>query len=215
MMLRPALATLLVLLLLLLIKANIDTFRSVPPRQERESAAREEGSVKKISPPPPITLNPPRRTDLPDLSSNYIFNAQRFLAEQERLGQTAQDSGQDIRPEDIVFNGAIISEGYKKALVSYSLSSPLGSRTRQSASQSQAATARPSQTIQLTVGDELGGYIVTEITPDFILFEKGSETLKKTLFNPEKPRRDVTSRPTPQPALVPSGRGAPPPEKKP
>ncbi|MDR9500585.1 MAG: hypothetical protein RI601_02190 [Desulfurivibrionaceae bacterium] len=212
MILRPALATLLVLLLLLLIKANIDTFRSAPPRQERESAARKEGGRKKIS-PPPITLNPPIRTDLPDLSSNYIFNVQRFLAEEERLGQTAQDSAHDIRPEDIVFNGALISEGYKKALVSYRLSSPSDRRTRQSGPQRQAA--RPSQTIRLTVGDELDGYIVTEITPDFILFEKGPETLKKTLFDPEKPRRDVTSRPTPPPALVPSGRGAPTPEKKP
>lgn len=193
-MIKPAVTTLLALLCLWLIKANVDTFRPAPPLQEMESTPTKKGPARKMAPSPPLILNPTMRPQLPDLSSGYLFSAERFLAKDARPSKSGKGYGQNIRVEDVVFNGAIIGQGVKKGIVSYSPAPAPTSRTTKTGPQSPSGS-RP-QTVQLEVGDSLGGYTVKDIAPDFILFVKGSDTITKTLFDPDKKRQQVAPLPT-------------------
>ncbi|MBU0680661.1 MAG: hypothetical protein KKD73_04480 [Proteobacteria bacterium] len=198
-MIKPAIVALLVFLCLLLVKANIDTFRTTPMAEETESTLEKKTSTKKISPLQPLTLNPSVSPQVPDLSNGYLFNAQRFLAKDARPSNADKGTGQNIRPDDVVFNGALLGEGYKKALVSYTLGTKQEIRPGRPGPKSQ--DNRRQGTLQLGVGDQLGGYTVKEISADFILFMKGSDTIKKTLFDPAKERQPAAPRP---PSAAPS-----------
>lgn len=220
-MIKPAITVLLALLCLLLLKANIDAFRSLPLSREIEMASPQKGSAKKIRTQQPLNLNPTLSPQLPDLNSGYIFNAQRFLAKDSRIAKAGLGLGQNIRIEDVVFNGALLGEGYKIALVSYSLAP--NTRVRVAGNRrSQTPDQKSSGTVQLKVGDEIGGYTVKEITADFITFMKGSDTIKKTLFDPNKNRQLLAPRPASTqaprqstPAVAPSRRITPPSATKP
>lgn len=192
-MVKSAITVLLALLCLLLVKANIDTFRAPQPAQEAETTPIKKSAPKKIRPQYPFDLNPTIPPQLPDLSSGYLFNAQRFLAKEARSSTTAKNDGQNIRMEDVVFQGAILGDGYQKALVSYRLSPQQAVRPSQPDHLTKSI-GRP-QKITLAVGDQLGGYTVTEITLNFILFEKGSATIKRTLFDSNKKRQQVAPQP--------------------
>jgi hypothetical protein len=213
-MVKPAIAALLVLLCLLLVKANIDTFRTTPMAEETGNGLEKKTSTKKVSPLQPLNLNPAVSPQVPDLSNGYLFNAQRFLAKDARPSNADKGTGQNIRVDDVVFNGALLAKGYKKALVSYTLSPKQEIRPGRPGSKSQ--DNRRQGTLQLGVGDQLGGYTVKEISADFILFMKGSDTIKKTLFDPAKERQPTAPRPTsvapsPQshPGIAPPRRVAP------
>ncbi|PLX51193.1 MAG: hypothetical protein C0613_00895 [Desulfobulbaceae bacterium] len=195
-MIKPVLSTALVLLCLLLIKANIDTFRASPAQLAETPAASSEKRSRTLRPPAPLNLNPRLNSQqLPDLHSGYIFNTERFLAKESRQTKTGKGYGQNIRMEDVVFNGAIIGPGFTKALVSYQTASRQTPRPIRSAPT--GAVADQARTVQLEVDDQLGGYTVQEITADFILFSKGSDTIKKPLFDIEKERQQVAPQPTP------------------
>jgi hypothetical protein len=220
-MLKPAITALLALLCLFLVKANVDTFRTpLPLPQEADSVSVKKKSAKKIGTKDPVLLNPVIPRQLPDLNSGYLFNAERFLAKETRSTSSNKGQGKNIRIEDVVFSGALLGEGYKKALVTYDPGPQPIARTTRGAPRRQAV--KESQTILLTEGDELAGYTLKEITPDFILFTKGSDTIKKTLFDPDKKRQQLSPRPqsspTPTitaPSAVPARRPTPPVAPKP
>ncbi len=219
-MIKPALTVLLALLCLLLVKANFDTFRVSPMGPETAVAPAKKNGQKKMSPLQPLNLNPILRSQVPDLNNGYLFNTERFLAKDARAIKTGKGFGNNIRVEDIVFSGAILGEGYKKALVSYSPGAK--QEIRPSRVGAKAASTKRMETIQLNEGDQFGGYTVKEIAVDFILFVKGSDTIKKTLFDPDKERQLLSPRatsppPTAQtsPGTVPPRRVAPPSVKRP
>ncbi len=206
-MVKPAITAILALLCLVLVKANIDTFRTAPPALETEIKS-SKGGAKRISPIQPLNLNPKTNRQLPDLSSGYLFNTARFLAKDARTSPTGTGYGQNIRIDDVVFSGAILGDGYKKALVSYSPGPQATARTVRSGPKTQAPSGQ--QTILLAEGDQLGGYTVKEIAADFILFVKGSDTIKKLLFDPDKKRQQVKPQPTSSSAPKKINPGVPP-----
>jgi hypothetical protein len=219
-MIKAALVALLGILALLLVKATFDTLVDRPPARPSEAVTT--SIAKKSSPRPPLRPNPVIAPGLPDLNAGYLFNSQRFLAKENRAD--AADKGPDhtIRPEDVVFNGALLGQGYRTALVSYTLAPKQEIRPGRPGPASQ--TSRRQGSIQLGIGDELGGYTVTEITADFILFSKAGETIKKTLFDSDKQRHQATSRrppagapPSPQPPalIAPQRRPLPTPPQNP
>ncbi len=216
-MVKSATTALLALLCLLLVKANIDTFRAPPASQEGGIGQARKVSSTKTSSQQPLDLNPRMSPQVPDLGSGYLFNAQRFLAKEARPVTTDKGYDQNIRLDDVVFSGAILGEGYKKALVSYRLTKRTGVQTKRPVPQRPAG--RTTKTVQLAEGDELGGYTVKEIAADFILFIKGSDTIKKTLFDPDKKRQRLAPRPlTPKkttPGVAPLRRVTPSSAKRP
>ena len=109
-MVKPALNALLVIFCLLLVKANITTFRP-PSAVPKEEVATNKNSAKKIGPLQPILFNPQRGRELPDLSSAYLFNGERFLAQEIQGSKIGTGHGQDIQIEDVVFNGALLIAG--------------------------------------------------------------------------------------------------------
>lgn len=189
-MIKAALVALLSILALLLVKANINTIVIRPTAKPSQAVVKD--VVKKSSPRPALRPNPVMPARLPDLNAGYLFNSQRFLAQETRAGATDKGPDHSIRPEDVVFNGALLGQGHHKALVSYTLAPKQEIRPGRPGPAAQ--TSRRQGSIQLGIGDELGGYTVTEITADFILFSKGSETIKKTLFDPDKERHQATTR---------------------
>ena len=218
-MVKPALTALLAITCLFLVKANIDTFRA-PSSDQETSAVTKKGSTKKSSPIKPLGLNPRVSPKAPDLGSGYLFNAERFLAKGTPAAKTGKGYGQNIRMDDVVFSGAILGEGYKKALVSYRVApTPVPRSTKRPATKKNPGKGE--ETVQLTVGDTLAGYTVKDITSDFILFIKGSDSIKKTLFDPSKKRQQLPSRPANikvpkrKPGVVPPRRPQPPPAKRP
>lgn len=221
-MVKTAIIALLTLLGLLLFKANIDTFRGASSSHETELVQAPKGGSKKISPQPPLNLNPTKHPQLPDLSAGYLFSAERFLAKDARQSKMGKGYGQNIRMEDVFFSGAILGEGYKKAIVSYTLGQQPTNRAIRPGSNTRTQHASRPESVQLEVGDQLGGYTVKEITSDFISFMKGSDIIQKTLFDPDKKRPLLTPRPptAPQPkkrtpAIAPSRRAQPSSAKKP
>lgn len=220
-MVKTSIIVLLSVLSLLLCKANIDTFRMTSSSLKNEINHVQKESSKK-STPPPLNLNPKVEPQLPDLNKGYIFNAQRFLAKDSRPSKAGKGYDQNIRIDDVVFSGALLGEGYKKALVTYPLApKPTSRAIRPGGPQAQPPSGR-SETAQLEIGDQLGGYTVKEITSDFISFIKGSDTIKKTLFDPDKTRRLSTPRPQtsseptkPTPHIVSPRRATPLPTQRP
>ncbi|MEN8257563.1 MAG: hypothetical protein ABFS09_06835 [Thermodesulfobacteriota bacterium] len=191
-MVKPAITTLLALLCLLLIKANIDTFRITPASQQDIVEATKKDRSKRIKIQEPLKLNPAIKPSLPDLNSDYLFNAERFLAKESQPGKAGKGYGNNIRMDDVVFSGAILGEGYQKAIVSYLIKAKTAAQIKRAGPKAKAPSRR--KTTLLEVGEELGGYTVTEIATDFILFMKGSDTIKKMLFDPDKNRRQVAPR---------------------
>ena len=215
-MVKQAITAALAILCLLLVKATIDTFRASPALQQDVNEVVKKDEVKKTKVREPLELNPAIKATLPDLGTGYLFNAERFLAKgSSRLDKAGKGSGDNIRMDDVVFSGAILGEGYKKAIVSYQIKAKTAAQIKRAGPRAKAPDSK--ETIQLEVGDQLGGYKVKEITSDFILFAKGSDTIKKTLFDPGKDRQKMAPRkntpPTPikrTPSITPSRRPTPP-----
>ncbi len=219
-MVKQAITALLAILCLLLVKANIDTFKASPDLQQETGEAVKKGSSKKIKAREPLQLNPTIKRTLPDLGTGYLFNAERFLAKGTKPGKAGKGFGSNIRMDDVVFSGAILGEGYKKAIVSYRIRAKTAAQIKRAGPTAKAPDQ--AKTVQLEEGDQLGGYKVKEITSDYILFSKGSDTIKKTLFDPDKDRQKVAPRkktpPVPTqrtPSVTPSRRPTPRAVKKP
>lgn len=134
---------------------------------------------------------------LPDLHLGYLFNAERALAGRGKGGNTVAAAN----VHELVYAGSIIMGKTSKALLSFPVAS-------------QGGDARPgaparggSAYFHVAPGDSVGGYTVSEILPQKIVFKKGGEVVEKLLHDPRKQRSTVA----PVRPGVPAVAAAPPP----
>ena len=124
--------------------------------------------------------SPPAR--LPDLNEGYIFNEQRSLTEAGKEGK--EQSLEDVDINTVQYSGSIITGATTKALLSYAL------RIRPTRKNSIAGHQNDGH-LQVTVGDTVDGYKITEILPEKIVFLKGNDKIEKYLYDQDKKRLEL------------------------
>jgi len=127
---------------------------------------------------------------LPDLNKGYLFNEERTI--EGAAGETGDDAAEDttglsVDMDTVFYAGSIIIGDRRKGLVTYpqaKMSVPIRRTT------SRQAPAQPKERnyAQLGVGDGFSGYKVVAVEPDHIVFQKGADTIEKTLNDPKKTR---------------------------
>lgn len=167
---RLAMAVVLLLVLLVQAWGLVAVWRDDPLRNLAATEKKEAG----IPAPMPAarpSLQPVVGV-LPDLNEGYIFNAERNLAAGGKDGQSR--SAGNVGMDKVQYNGSIISQDNTRALLSYPLGSPVGSRTQ--------------GFLRVVVGDTVDGYKVAEILPEKIIFSRGGQKITKLLYDKTKER---------------------------
>ncbi len=144
----------------------------------------------------PIQFYPPPPPVLPDLNSNYLFNEERSIA--GNLTEEGPSGEQEIAVNirDVFYVGSVITDEYHKGIVAYPVSkTPPTAAPRGRRLPAAAPVESGMEQVFLTIGDNLGGYKVTEVEPDRIVFKKGTEVIEKMLNDPDKKRKAVAPQP--------------------
>ena len=143
----------------------------------------------------PIRFYPPPPPVLPDLSSGYIFIEGRTIASKNDV-EESQNGQQDIRVNinDVFYVGSVITDKYRKGIVSYPVSKTPAPTIKGRRVSSKATRQAKTEQAFLVQGDTLGGYKVTEVAADRIVFKKDNETIEKLLNDPDKKRKTVAPR---------------------
>jgi hypothetical protein len=151
----------------------------------------------KLNPKPQkVSFYPSVLAKTPNLNEGYIFNEERYLPDPDKEDESASNEkgeGLKIDFENVMYNGSLIIGDEAKALLSYP--EPKKAPVKQNRNFRQKSSKRIKKlkgrkTARKTVmtGDVIGGYRVTSIQPDMIVFRKGEERIKKMLNDPEKKR---------------------------
>ena len=177
-LLRLAAATGLGLTLLLLLVGLVQTWRHDPLTALKAALA-------KPPRPAPIEARPaidfyPAVPTLPDLNVGYLFNAERAGAGTTRGGSSLAS----VNVRDLTYAGSIIFGKIRKALLSFPVAGQGGEA-------GPGISSRPAGTgyYHVAPGDAIGGFTVSEILPEKIVFQRGGETVEKLLYDAKKQRR--------------------------
>jgi len=135
---------------------------------------------------------------LPDLTEGYLFNKKRQL-ETEQEGSPKKSQEAVISMGDLVYRGSIITGASRKALVSYKeiveQDTPFttGGKKQRTTGLKYAV---------LGISDKLGGYRLTTLEPERLIFQQDGETVEKLLYDRNQnrvimpsPRSDQQFRP--------------------
>ncbi len=136
---------------------------------------------------------------LPNLHSGYLFNADRHLdggvADGEGAGLDGRDEAPHVNVYEVSFDGSLIYGNIRKGLISYPLQKTSRSSRIRSKSKVSSRRAPKRASLQLELGDKVGGYAVQAIEVDQIIFVRGSEKVIKSIHDEEKIRStEVASR---------------------
>jgi len=177
----------------MIVTFDTSPLKNIEKHQQKQNRSRIAAVVK------PIRFYPPPPPVLPDLNTNYLFNEERAiagnLAEQGAGGQ--QEAAVNIK--DVFYVGSVITGESRKGIVSYpgSKTPAPAPTTRTRGRRVPTVTSAESAMEQtfLSPGDSFGGYKVTEVEADRIVFKKGAEVIEKMLNDPDKKRKTVTPQP--------------------
>jgi hypothetical protein len=138
-------------------------------------------------PETPVTIfYPPVPAELPDLNSGYIFNEARLLAVEPK--EEIKDAGLMIAMADVFYIGSVISNDKRVGVIGY----------QEPASDLQQDSGRPKpgrqaalvdKHAQLAPGEIFSGYLVVDILPEKIIFEKDGIQVEKSIMKANKVRR--------------------------
>lgn len=140
---------------------------------------------------------------LPDLHQGYLFNTERSLAESGRTAVTATA----VNVHEVLYTGSVIIGEVRKALLAFPLGQPAAGARRPGMMGQGSSQGH----IQVTTGDTVGGYTVSEILPTKIVFKKSTELVEKHLNDSKKERSAPPARarvaapPPTAPAPLPNG----------
>lgn len=219
-MIRPALAVILLLLAVIMMRGVADDWQKSTWESSAPSAKKSTSGSEALPPGAPVVpLQPSAPATLPDLKVGYVFNPERMLGGgepvMEEIGEEEgayNDNAEGITAdiEEITFVGSVIADNFSWALISYpvqNLSGPAKPTSRSSKNKGlpQGARAGAEEHAQLEVGDKISGFEVVEILADKLIFSNDEETVEKLLFDPSKTRQA----PTPRPGIGPPGGGPP------
>lgn len=192
-MIRLAITIGLFLSLVFLARGMVVTLKT-DPLKGVEKVKKEKRSSRPVPIIKPVRFYPPPPPVLPDLGSGYLFNEERALA--GKVIEESPGGGQElaVNINDVFYVGSVITDEYRKGIVSYPEIKTPATTGRRQPRQATAAAAKMQQAF-LVLGDTLGGYKVTEVEPDRIVFTRGAETVEKLLNDPDKKRKTVAPQP--------------------
>jgi len=172
---------------------------------------------------------PQIQTTIPDLNIGYLFNEARLLEEKTEAGPSPSkddleggDTGIKTDINSVTYSGSVITDSFRKAIVTYTAApqpktSVTDKKARSSRRKKRVVPRRTSKaTLMLMEGELIGGYKVTAIAPDKIVFSKGEEVIEKNIYDQNKKRvisrapSKVAKMPTrPRPTADPAGMAPP------
>ncbi len=193
-MYRNIIAIALSLSFILLAREGIESFRSVDMQEAPVKVKKQDKSKDKKRPVVPnLQFYPSVPSPLPDLYAGYLFNEERFLEKEgdKDKEEPKDESGTELAVdiETVYYTGSIIIGNLRKGLISYSPKrTPAAAKKTKRPVKKPASRQKSIKYAQLVAGDSLSGYKVVSVEADRIVFEKGSETVEKMLYDSEKKR---------------------------
>ncbi len=145
-----------------------------------------------------IVFNPTVSANQSEFKDGYLFNPQRALALETGLAAgednlAGNNVGIQTNIHQTTFSGAIITDSFKKAIITYT--SVAVTKTQKNypsvlsrRSKVPAKLQTTIKTTQLMEGNLISGYTVTSIEADKIVFTKKGEIIEKYLYDPNKER---------------------------
>lgn len=159
---------------------------------------------------------------LPDVEKGYIFSEKRKIEKEPPPGEVkpaVAEPGPEVL-DSVAYTGSLILGETRRALVTFQEPSQEGPTPHRPTPPKRpgAAPAAPAQGTpqnkQLVPGDRLLGFVVKQIDPDRIVFEKGTLKVEKFLYDRNKQRliaEAVRSEPKPAAAApAPAAQAIPP-----
>lgn len=189
-MLKLIAAIALSLSLLLLVKESIVALRAdntpAPPASETRQARHQTPYPAEKN----VIFYPSVPVALPDLNKGYLFNEERMI--EGAAGETGDDTledatGPSVDMDTVFYAGSIIIGDLRKGLVMYP-QAKMAVPTRRPTAAQVPVQPKERNYAQLGVGDSFSGYKVVAVEPDHIIFQKGTDTIEKTLNDPKKTR---------------------------
>ncbi len=152
------------------------------------------------------SLNPKMARTLPNLNQGYLFNSERFLKSSGMSTTTNTVNSQNINMDTLQYDGSLIVGETRKAIISF----VTGATAKpQRVTQKAPGSRRPATQVNrsskiIALGDTVAGYTVSQIEPEKITFNQGSNEITKELFSTEKKRQaaPITKQKKPAPARV-------------
>ncbi|MEW6427518.1 MAG: hypothetical protein AB1568_05735 [Thermodesulfobacteriota bacterium] len=227
-------ATLMALLFSLLVIGR-ETLRSWQAVELPREPVVERKKSAGLGPMPVTRFYPEVPAVIPDLAENYLFNEQRKLGTDEPVEEGGEEPieepAETVDMENLEYVGSIILGDLRKAMVSFTVSEPAPPQPEQPGRPPVRGMPQlPPQTARRAGGEqkvttvsekeEFYGYLVASILPDRITFSRGSDSVEKLLYDPEKERKEPAAgrrpppganRPAAVPAAVPGNVPQPPP----
>lgn len=150
-----------------------------------------------------ISFYPSVPSPMPDLYDGYLFNEERHLADpEEKVEEDIAEEGVDLDLDAVMYTGSIIIGNMVKGLITYPEPQQKIVKPRNYRNKSRKKTRLPldkkrvSKTVQ--PGDVVGGFRISSIVPEKIVFIKGKEQIEKMLYDSEK-KRIVVPKALPRP----------------
>jgi len=161
--------------------------------------------------PQTIHFYPAVPASLPNLYEGYLFNRERSLADPAKYPEEIPENTEDqvsLEFDQLRYNGSIIIGDIAKALVTYPEPTKISDyqrvASRQKSSKRKQRRIKKNTMVKKTVepGDSIGGYLVKNIHPHKIVFQRGGEHLEKMLYDPDKKRIILPARKSPSRRIV-------------
>jgi hypothetical protein len=138
---------------------------------------------------PGFAFYPPVPVELPDLNEGYLFNTARVLTEEpepeeENVEEAPSEPGIDIA--NVYYIGSVIGSERRIGIIAYQEETDHHHRIgagRRPASRERTAGGSHEH---LALGATFNGYLVTEVLPDRIVFEKDGISIEKSLLSQER-----------------------------
>ena len=188
--------------LIFMVREVLKTYQSslegtIPPVEKKEKKT----GLKQWS--QKIRFNPIVPSPLPDLYDGYLFNKERYLAEQDEEGKKeTAEKDVEVDLDVVMYTGSIISGTVIKGIITYPepQQAKTKSRTSRSWKRKKTKLSRSKKRVTRIVepGDVVGGYQISAIEAERIVFAKNKEQVEKKLYDPEK-KRIVVPKPSPKP----------------
>jgi hypothetical protein len=164
--------------------------------QEPESTVPPEKAIKKTAvpggTPKQVAFYPQVPKKLPDLNQGYLFNEERFLASadaEEKVEKVEEPTdGVKLDMDQLFYAGSIIIGDNRKGLVSYVDLQDKSVKKKKKTSKTKKGSFSKKKYAQVKINDQLGGYTVTELEADHIIFERGGKSIEKSLHDSSKVR---------------------------
>lgn len=176
-----------------------------------ETAKQEEKQTAVIYESDKLDYYPPDPDVMPDLLDGYIFNQERLL--EEEIEEEVPE--EDVTPqaaaiedfEQVQYSGSVIMESQRLALIKFPEAPPPEEkendlkRRRPGHRRLPVKSARSQKSsgglknIRVKQGEMFKGFLVAEIAPEMIVFERGEEKIVKYLYDKNKER--TVAKPSP------------------